>query len=117
MAELQYLIVLDLVHFLFHRAGNLSHRIQRDGVESLLDAEKQRFDDGQGQRQPETECRSPPYFSLNLNRALEPLENALYHIQPDSSTRQFRDLLGRTEARTEDEVHGVGVGETAGIFL
>ena len=56
VAQLQNFAVIDLMDVGLMGASDLSHRIQRNGIQTLFDPEQQGFDDGECQRQLQAEC-------------------------------------------------------------
>src|SRR5208282_129880 len=116
VAQLQHVVVLHLTDIFFHRACDLGHGIQRQSIESLLHAEHQRPDDGQRQRQPQTESCAPSRGSFDLDRALQAAEYALHYIQAYAAAREFGDLLRGGKSRLQDEFQSIRFAQKGCLF-
>src|SRR5580692_4100805 len=97
-------------------ASDLSHRIQRNGIQTLFDPEQQGFDDGECQWQLQAECGPLTRATDDVNRALQAMQDALHDVQPNAAAGNFGDLIRSAESRAEDEIHNVRFAEPAGFF-
>src|SRR5580692_5101193 len=116
VAQLQNFAVINLMDVGLMGASDLGHRIQRNGIETVLDPEEQGFDDRKCQWQLEPERRALPRPTDNVHRALEAMQDALHDVQTNAAARNFGDLVCGAESRAEDEIHNVRFAEPAGFF-
>src|SRR5580704_11690818 len=116
VAQLQNFAVVDLMDVSLVGASDLSHRIQRNGIQTLFDPEQQGFDDGECQWQLQAECGPLPRAAEDVYRALEAMQDALHDVQTNAAAGNFGDLIRSAESRAEDEIHNVRFAEPAGFF-
>src|SRR5580704_12303772 len=116
VAQLQNFAVVDLMDVSLVGASDLSHRIQRNGIQTLFDPEQQGFDDGECQWQLQAECGPLPRATDDVNRALQAMQDALHDVQTNAAAGNFGDLIRSAESRAEDEIHNVRFAESAGFF-
>ena len=104
------------MNFGFHGAGNLAHRVQRDGIQALFHPEHQGLDDGQRERELQTEGCALAHVSFHVDRGFQPLEHALHHVHSDAASGNFGDFFCGAESGAEDEVQGLAFGQARRFF-
>ena len=82
--------MFNLVDRFFGGARDFGHRVERQRIEPLFHAEQQRADDGQSQRQAQTESCAPSSDGFDLHRTLQPREHGLHHVEPNSAAGERR---------------------------
>ena len=108
--------MFHLMNFFFHRARDLGHRVERQGIKTLLHAEHQRPYDGQRQRQTQSESRPLPARGLDFHCALETRQHALHHIQPHTSTRELGDLFRSRRTRAQNQLQTFRLSQTGRLL-
>src|SRR5215510_3043593 len=71
----------------------------------------------QRQRQANRKRHALPWGGVDADLALQPLDRCLHHIHSHTTPRNFAHLLGRAEARPEDQGIELLMGEPCSIFL
>ncbi len=69
------------------------------------------MDDGHGQREPELDGRPRPGVGPDLDGALEVLDVPLHHVHPHAPPGDVGDQLAGAEARNEDQVDQLRLGD------
>ncbi|MEZ5284152.1 MAG: hypothetical protein R2712_04945 [Vicinamibacterales bacterium] len=94
-------------------ADELEQAHLRDGVAIAAGRHHQRRDDGQRQRNLDLERRALAHDALDVHLPADALDVGLDDVHADAAARDVGDLLGRREARQEDELDQVVIAHTA----
>src|SRR5579862_1483403 len=95
------------MNFRFFGACDLTDCVQRNCIETLLDPEHQRLDDGQRERELQAEGGAQAGVCLDLDLRFQPLQHAQYYIHAHAAAGNLCNLVGCAETRLEDEIQSL----------
>ena len=98
-------------HDIARQAHDAFHGGQRQCIHFLRDAHDQRLADCQSERQANREARSLAGGRFDEQAAAELLDFRCDDIHADAAAGRLRDAAGGAEARLQNELHGLLVGE------
>ena len=93
------------------QARDALDRRHRQRVELVVHADDQRLRDRERERQPDREARAAPGRGLDEQPAAELLDLGGDHVHADAAAGLLREPVGRAEARLEDQLQRLLVGE------
>ena len=85
-------------------AGDLGDILDRDAVLGAADLDEHDLHDRHGHRQPEGDGRPLAKFAFDVDRPVKLFDGVVDDIHPDAAAAHVGDLLGRREARMEDQI-------------
>ncbi len=94
------------------QAYDAFHSCKRQRIRFVRHAHDQRLADGQGERQANGESRSLAESRIDEQAAAEFFNLGGHHIHADSAARRLCDVPGGAEARLQDELHCLLIGES-----
>ena len=87
----------------------------RDGIALFSTNDHQRRNDGESERQTETNDRSFTRLRLNVDGSADALGGSLHHVHSHSATGEIGNLLCSREARLKEKVDDLSIGENLGL--